>query len=172
MDSTAYVFVVIDKVQKGVMTAADRGVFSGVKIFNSVDSHTIVVRLLHNDNNYFNNWVARVGGQVLSGRTKMRTFIEEATGDAKDRMADGFKFAQLLLYSVANIYENSTATLKTAMNADVKAALDAFITLRDANSELFNVDLKTSWADEMVKIVNREKDVKDIIKTVVAEEEI
>jgi len=170
MDSTAYVFVVIDKVQKGVMTAADRGVFSGVKIFNSIDSHEIIVRLLHNDDNYFNNWVARVGGQVLSGRNKMRTFIEEATGDAKDRMADGFKFAQLLLYSVANIYENSTTTLKTAMNADIKAALDAFISIRDANPELFNVDLKTSWADEMTKIVNREKDVKDIIKAVSSED--
>ena len=172
MDSTAYVFVVIDKVQKGVMTAADRGVFSDVKIFNSVDNHQIIVRLLHSNETYFNNWVTRVNGVVLTSRNKMRTFIEEATGDAKDRMADGFKFAQLLLYSVANIYENSTSTLKTAMNADVKAALDAFIVIRDANPELFNVDLKDSWASEMVKIVNREKDVKDIIKAVSTEEEI
>jgi len=172
MDSTAYVFVVIDKVQKGVITAADRGVFSGVKIFNSVDSHVIIVRLLHSDDNYFNNWVARVGGQVLSGRQKMRTFIEETTGDAKDRMADGFKFGQFLMYAVANMYENSTTTLKNAMDTDIKAALDAFIVIRDANPELFNIDLKVSLADEVEKIVNREKDVKDIIKTVSAEDEV
>jgi len=172
MDSTAYVFVEIAKVQKGVMTAADRGVFSGVKIFTSTDNQQLIVRLEHSDDVYFNNWLTRVGGRQLGGLEKMRMFIEDATGDAKDRMADGFKFAQILLYAVTNIYENCTTTLKTAMDADVKAALDAFITIRDANSELFNVDLKTSWADEMVKIVNREKDVKDIIKVVSAEEEI
>jgi len=172
MDSTAYVFVVIDKVQKGVMTAADRGVFSGVKIYNSTDYHSIVVRLLHNDDTYFNNWVKRVGGTVLSGRTKMRTFIEEATGDAKDRMADGFKFAQFLLYAVANIYENAGSTITSAMDSSITDALDAFIAIRDANPELFNIDLKTSYEAEISKIVNREKDVKDIIKAIDAEVEI
>ena len=172
MDSTAYVFVEIAKVQKGVMTAADRGVFSGVKIFTSIDNKQLIVRLEHSDATYFSNWLSRVSGRQLGGMEKMRMFIEDATGDAKDRMADGFKFAQFLMYAVANIYESSTTTLKTAMDSDIKAALDAFIVLRDANPELFNIDLKPSLSGEIEKIVAREKDVKDIIKVVAAEDEI
>jgi len=168
---TAYVFVKIDQIQKGVITSADRGVFEEVRIFTTENGDT-VIRIKHSDNSYFRSWVTRVNGQQIGGLNKARTFIESVTGDTKDRLADAFKMCHFLMYAVANIYEKSTSTLKNGLEDDIKEALDAFITIRDANPELFNLDLKSSKANALSTIIAREKDVKDILKASTEEQEI
>jgi len=163
-------FVLIEKVRKGVMTSADRGVFTNVKIFTAEDG-SIVVSLEQEDAAYFADWLARVNGSSLSGLSKARTRIESETGDEKDRISDAFKFCQFLMLAVSDIYQNIDAdTPTTAMDADIKTALDDFDTTRTATPELFNIDLKTSLTSEMAKVVVREEAVKDALKDMAAEE--
>jgi len=163
--------VKVPKIYKGLMTSADKQVFSNVKL--TQNGSEIVIQFDYDDETYFRGWMKRVNGSEITGKdTRKNYLVKNEVGSLYDRLSDSFAFNQLNLLFISNIYNILDETTKNSLPADLKKALDDFIAFRAANPELFPMDLDDEELTGKVnRVVGKEKKVKDIIKKIDAEED-
>lgn len=158
------VYVIVDKVDKNTLTAADKVKFSDVRI-SYLENGNCCISFSFDDYNYYLEWLKRVNGRpVDSFKEAVRSGIEIEVGDIKDRIADVFKLADFLLLAVAALYrkvgtEGVDPAVATAIS-DFNTALD-----NRGTTKFFNLELKESLTAEIQKMVDREKKVVEIIQT-------
>lgn len=156
--------VVVDKIDKNIITRADREYFTEVKIGGSPLIEGNIIYLTYTDKEYYIKWIKRVDGKVLSGKMFERAIISLEIGDLEDRISDSFKFNALLLLLIKDMYVALPSTVKDKFSKQFNNLVQTYSTFRSNNQYLFNIDLKGDYVSEFSKILNREKNVTAIIK--------
>ena len=165
----ALALVKVDKLFKGLMTSADKEVFENVKI--QPGSSNVLIKFTYENETYYKNWLDRVNGTEISGENdRVSQAIKMDVGGLVERIGDGFLFNQLSFLMINGIYNVLSSTDQGNIPKDLKDVFDSLKSIRASNPELFTIDLKTSLISAMEDIVNREKEVKNIVKSIEAEE--
>ena len=159
----------IKQINANTLTREDLLHFTNTKIFTS-EWGDLMLKFESDDPVYVGTWRKRTDAEmIIEKKPKIRQYVEMIGGNTRDRIADSFKFNALILFMIAELYKRIDST---GMNSDIKALFDRFISLMEgAESEVFNIDLKSSYLDVLVELIDREQDVTNIIKEINAEEE-
>ena len=159
----------IKEVSANTLKEEDLQYMSNTKIFTS-EWGDLMLKFESDNPEYVNKWRKRTDAEMVTGKkSKLRQYIEMENYDVRDRLADTFKFNALIMFMISELYKNIT---KTKMNKDIKALFDEFIKITSAaQSEVFDIDLKSSYLDVLVELIGREQKITNIIKMIDAEEE-
>lgn len=152
----------ISEVNANVLTEVDTQYMQETKIFRT-ETDVLVLKFNCDDAEYAEKWRRRVGATFITDvKEKQRILIELEVGDIRDRLADSFKFNTILMFMVSELYKLCDVT---QIDANMKILFDKFInTVETATSEMFNIDLKSSYTDTLAELLSREQKVVDIIK--------
>lgn len=136
---------------------------ANTKIFTS-EWGDLMLKFESDDPEYVDKWRKRTKAtMVIGNKLKIRQCIEmQGTDDVRDRIADSFKFNTILLFMVSELYKLIDSSV---MDENIKTLFDNFLeTVNSAKTEIFNIDLKSSYLDTLIKLLDREKQVTNIIK--------
>jgi len=164
--------VKVPKIYKGLMTSADKQVFSNVKV-KTTGSGEALIKFNYTDETYFRQWITRVNATEVTGKSsRISEAVKMEAGSMEERLDDSFTFNHINLLLIAGIYNAlPTATQDAIVPAKLKAVLDGFITIRTNKPELFPLDLKDNFIDTVQQTILRDEAIKDIVKVIDAEED-
>jgi len=160
----------IKEVNANTLSPEDLPHLSNTQIFTS-EWGDLMLKFESDEPEYVNKWRKRTNAVMVNGKKfKIRQYIEMLGNDVRDRVADSFKFNALILFMISELYKHIDST---KMNSDIKALFDRFISIMsNAESEVFNIDLKPSYLDVLTELIDREQVVTNVIKAIDAEEEV